>query len=123
MFVVSWAFFGVLFLVGLFVLTINGAGPILSYVVSVIAASAFQLRLWQLSVVLSILFLAIVLSAFLLERCRCRCQCSPTPLLRGMLQTVRAVLSESSFHSEPDFVRILSGEEEGLRGFSRKWSV
>eukprot|EP00439_Symbiodinium_sp_Y106_P078277 s499_g17.t1 len=35
----------------------------------------------------------------------------------GMLQTVRAVLSESSFHSEPDFVRILSGEEEGAYGW------
>lgn len=26
---------------------------------------------------------------------------------------MRATLAESSFHAEPDFVRILSGEEEG----------
>lgn len=35
----------------------------------------------------------------------------------GVLQTVRLILAESHFHSEPDFVRILSGEEEGAYGW------
>ncbi|CAJ1338022.1 unnamed protein product [Effrenium voratum] len=35
----------------------------------------------------------------------------------GVLQSVRATLAESSFHAEPDFVRILSGEEEGAYGW------
>lgn len=35
----------------------------------------------------------------------------------GVLQTVRLILGESHFHSEPDFVRILSGEEEGAYGW------
>jgi len=35
----------------------------------------------------------------------------------GVLQTVRLILGESNFHSEPDFVRILSGEEEGAYGW------
>ena len=30
---------------------------------------------------------------------------------------VRLILSESRFHSEPDFTRILSGEEEGAYGW------
>ncbi|CAE7736930.1 ENTPD1, partial [Symbiodinium pilosum] len=35
----------------------------------------------------------------------------------GMLQNVRAILADSSFYSEPDHVRILSGEEEGAYGW------
>lgn len=35
----------------------------------------------------------------------------------GVLQTVRQILGTSHFYLEPDFVRILSGEEEGAYGW------